>query len=331
MEFLFQVKDLKKYYPVNTGLFHSNSQILRAVDGVDMEIAQEETLGLVGESGCGKTTTGRLMLNLETATDGQILYRGADLTKMNKSESRRFNAEVSAVFQDPAESLNPRKKVYETLSTPYGVHDRSTPRQEIRKRVIELLDTVGLQPPERFMDRYSHELSGGQKQRVCIARAIALKPKFIIADEPVSSLDVSIRGQIINLFSDLQTKYGLTLLFISHDLAVVRTICRRLAVMYLGRIVEEGPTDKVLDKSLHPYTRGLIAASPIPDPRKSRANRPLLTGEVPSAIFPPAGCSFNPRCPNREDICTRLKPKLVEVEPEHKVACYLFDQKTQLR
>jgi oligopeptide/dipeptide ABC transporter ATP-binding protein len=331
MEFLFRIRDLKKHYPVSTGLFHTGGRFLRAVDGVDMEIALKETLGLVGESGCGKTTTGRLMLNLETATHGQILYKGKDLTKMTKSEFRIFHAEVSAVFQDPYESLNPRKRVCDILSTPYAVHDRRVPRQEIKKRVIELLDIVGLQPPELFMNRYPHELSGGQRQRICIARAIALRPKFVVADEPVSSLDVSIRGQIISLFSDLQTKYGLTLLFISHDLAVVRTICRRLAVMYLGRIVEEGPTDRVLDRSLHPYTRSLIAASPIPDPRKRHYNRPSLIGEVPSAIFPPAGCSFNPRCPERKDICTRFRPELVEVEPGHKVACCLVDQKTELR
>ena len=294
-DILVDVRGLKMYFPVTEGVIISRVVAeVKAVDGVSFFIKRGETLGLVGESGCGKTTTGRCILQLETATAGEILYNGKDLTKLTQKEMSPIREKIQVIFQDPFSSLNPRMKIGDILSEPMAVHNIITDKEGRDNRVRELLSLCGLNP--KFADRYPHEMSGGQRQRVGIARALALNPEFIICDEAVSALDVSIQAQVINLLEDLRDEFGLTYLFISHDLSVIRHLCQRVAVMYLGHIVELAECDELYDNPIHPYTRALLAAVPIPDPAvEAKRAHEVVKGEVPSPINPPSGCVFHPR------------------------------------
>jgi oligopeptide/dipeptide ABC transporter ATP-binding protein len=320
-ENLVQVRDLKMYFPVTEGAIIPRVVAhVKAVNGISFDIKKGETLGLVGESGCGKTTTGRCMLQLEKATSGSIYYDGQDLTKLSKDEMRPLRQRIQVIFQDPYSSLNPRMKIGDIISEPMMVH-KTEPNAAARdKRVRELLSVCGLNP--KFADRYPHEMSGGQRQRVGIARALAVRPEFIICDEAVSALDVSIQAQVINLLEDLRDEFNLTYLFISHDLSVVRHLCQRVAVMYLGNMVELAETDELFDNPLHPYTQALLEAVPIPDPtiEKARAHQ-IITGEIPSPINPPPGCVFHPRCGIAVEECKKLIPEFREVKPGHWIAC----------
>jgi len=309
------------HFPVTEG-FIAQRRVgeVKAVDGVDFAVRRGETLGLVGESGCGKTTTGRCILRLEKPTSGEILYDGRDIAKADSKELLALRRRIQVIFQDPYSSLNPRMKVGDIIAEPIMVHgiERNAGRRSAR--VSELLSVCGLDP--KFADRYPHEMSGGQRQRVGIARALALNPEFIVCDEAVSALDVSIQAQIINLLEDLREKFHLTYLFIAHDLSVVRHLCQRVAVMYLGHVVELAQCDELFDNPLHPYTRALLAAVPVPDPtvEANRAFQPVQ-GEVPSPINPPPGCVFHPRCPLAVEECRRTRPELRELRPAHWVAC----------
>ncbi|MFY0611230.1 MAG: ABC transporter ATP-binding protein [Hyphomicrobiaceae bacterium] len=320
-ETLVQVRDLKMHFPVTEGaIIPRVIAHVKAVNGISFDIKKGETLGLVGESGCGKTTTGRCMLQLETATSGSIYYDGKDLTKLSKDEMRPLRQRIQVIFQDPYSSLNPRMKIGEIISEPMMVHKTEPDAAARDKRVRELLALCGLNP--KFADRYPHEMSGGQRQRVGIARALAVRPEFIICDEAVSALDVSIQAQVINLLEELREEFDLTYLFISHDLSVVRHLCQRVAVMYLGNMVELAETDELFDNPMHPYTQALLEAVPIPDPtiEKARAHK-IITGEIPSPINPPPGCVFHPRCGIAVDECKKLVPEIREVKPGHWVAC----------
>lgn len=320
-ETLVQVRDLKMYFPVTEGAIIPRviAQV-KAVNGINFDIKKGETLGLVGESGCGKTTTGRCMLQLEKATEGAIYYDGQDLTKLSKDEMRPLRQRIQVIFQDPYSSLNPRMKIGEIISEPMMVHKTEPDAAARDKRVRELLAVCGLNP--KFADRYPHEMSGGQRQRIGIARALAVRPEFIICDEAVSALDVSIQAQVINLLEDLRDEFDLTYLFISHDLSVVRHLCQRVAVMYLGNMVELAETDELFDNPLHPYTKALLEAVPIPDPtiEQARAHK-VITGEIPSPINPPPGCVFHPRCNIAVDECKKLVPEFREIKPGHWIAC----------
>jgi len=312
-EVLLEVRNLVKHFEIGGGLFGGRRGLVRAVDGVSFAIRRGETLGLVGESGCGKTTTGRCILQLETPTSGEILFEGRDLTKLGADELRAVRRRLQVIFQDPYSSLNPRMTVGEIIAEPLHVHGIVRGAGARRDRVRDLLRQVGLLP--QHAGRYPHQLSGGQRQRVGIARALAMEPALIVCDEPVSALDVSIQAQIINLLEDLQAELGLTYLFIAHDLAVVRHISDRVAVMYLG---------KIYDDPLHPYTRALLSAVPIPDPElEARREHIVLRGEVPSPLDPPSGCVFHPRCPIAVDRCRQIVPELREVKPGHWAACLL--------
>ncbi|HEY1931361.1 MAG TPA: ABC transporter ATP-binding protein [Acetobacteraceae bacterium] len=318
---LLQVKGLRMHFPVTEGIV-TRRKIgeVKAVDGIDFTVRRGETLGLVGESGCGKTTTGRCILRLERPTEGEIIYDGVDVATLPPKDLLALRRRIQVVFQDPYSSLNPRMKVGEIIGEPIYVHGIERDSTKRAARVAELLTVCGLNP--RFADRYPHEMSGGQRQRVGIARALALEPEFIVCDEAVSALDVSIQAQVINLLEDLREKFGLTYLFIAHDLSVVRHICHRVAVMYLGRIVELADADELFSNPLHPYTQALLAAVPVPDPsvEAARAFRPVQ-GEVPSPINPPSGCVFHPRCPIAVAECRRARPVVREVRPDHYVAC----------
>jgi oligopeptide transport system ATP-binding protein len=321
-EALLQVRNLVKHFEVGSGMFGGRRALVRAVDGVSFSIGRGETLGLVGESGCGKTTTGRCILQLEAPTSGEILFEGRDLTRLGPDELRAVRRRLQVIFQDPYSSLNPRMTVGDIIAEPLGVHGIVRGAGARRDRVRDLLRKVGLLP--QHAARYPHQLSGGQRQRVGIARALAMEPALIVCDEPVSALDVSIQAQIINLLEDLQADLGLTYLFIAHDLAVVRHISDRVAVMYLGKIVELADRKTLYDDPLHPYTRALLSAVPIPDPElEARREHLVLRGEVPSPLDPPAGCVFHPRCPIAEDRCRRVVPELREVKPGHWAACLL--------
>ena len=318
---LVEVRGLRMHFPVTEGvLLGRKVGEVKAVDGVDFAIYRGETLGLVGESGCGKTTTGRCILRLEQPTDGAILYDGADISRLGRKELLALRRRIQVIFQDPYSSLNPRMKVGAIIAEPMRVHGIGGTARERTARVRELLSVCGLNPD--FADRYPHEMSGGQRQRVGIARALALHPEFIVCDEAVSALDVSIQAQVVNLLEDLRARFALTYLFIAHDLSVVRHICQRVAVMYLGRIVELAECDELFDNPLHPYTQALLSAVPVPDPsvEATRAFQPVK-GEVPSPINPPSGCVFHPRCPIAVESCRQARPQLRELRPGHWVAC----------
>ncbi|MBI4561361.1 MAG: dipeptide ABC transporter ATP-binding protein [Candidatus Rokubacteria bacterium] len=318
---ILEVRDLVKHFPVGGGgLLGKHVGLVRAVDGVSFSIRKGETLGLVGESGCGKTTTGRCILQLERPTSGQVLFEGRDLTRMSETELRSLRRRMQVIFQDPYSSLNPRMTVGQIIAEPLKVHAIVPDREERRKRVAELLSVAGLLPAHAH--RYPHELSGGQRQRVGIARVLAMEPSLIICDEPVSALDVSIQAQIINLLEELQERYGLTYLFVAHDLSVVRHISDRVAVMYLGKVMEVADRKTLYEEPLHPYTKALLSAVPIPDPEvEARREHIVLGGEVPSPLNPPSGCVFHPRCPIAIEECRRVVPELRQVKPGHWAAC----------
>ncbi|MEW6137546.1 MAG: dipeptide ABC transporter ATP-binding protein [Thermodesulfobacteriota bacterium] len=316
---LIRVEGVEKHFPVRTGFLGGIAASLRAVDGVDLEIYPGETLGLVGESGCGKSTLARLILGLERPTAGRVIFDGQDLGTLSSRQMKLIRRRMQIIFQDPYSSLNPRKTVESIIMEPLVIH-RIGSRSERIERVKELMDEVGLRA--EFRGRYPHEFSGGQRQRIGIARALALRPSLIIADEPVSALDVSIRSQVLNLLEDLQEKYGLTYLFVSHDLSVVEHISDRVAVMYLGKIVEIGSRRQVYRQTLHPYTEALLSAVPIPDPTVKR-KRIVLEGDVPSPIDPPSGCRFHPRCWLRIPLCVHVVPPLHDVGDKHAAACHV--------
>ncbi len=314
--YLLEVRDLKQYFPVRTGWF--GAMPLKAVDGVSFEIEHGETLGLVGESGCGKTTVGRSILHLYKPTSGEILYESTKITPRNIEKYRR---EMQVVFQDPYSSLNPRMTVSDIVGEPLDIHHLYANRKEREEKIAHLLNLVGLNSDHAR--RYAHEFSGGQRQRIGIARALAVEPKFIVCDEPVSALDVSIQAQVINTFEELQEKLGIAYLFIAHDLLVVQHISRRIAVMYLGRIVEIADSDEVIAHPMHPYTQSLISAIPIPDPETARhKHRIPLEGDVPSPLHMPSGCPFRTRCRYATERCAQECPSLAEVAPGHRIACW---------
>lgn len=324
---LLDVKNLVMHFPLTEGIiFQRQVGAVQAVDGVSFHVNRGETLGLVGESGCGKSTTGRAILQLYKPTAGEVVFDGKDLTKLDGGDMRRMRRHLQMVFQDPYASLNPRMTVGNIVSEPMQIH-KLVPKNERTERVQELLQTVGLNP--YFANRYPHEFSGGQRQRIGIARALAANPDFIVCDEPVSALDVSIQAQVVNLLEDLQDKLGLTYLFIAHDLSVVRHISDRVAVMYLGKIVEMADRNELYDDPLHPYTKALLSAVPIPDPViEKRRERIILTGDVPSPINPPSGCHFHTRCPYVMDVCKQQDPLFVDQGSGHFVACHLYPGST---
>lgn len=324
---LLDVKNLVMHFPLTEGIiFQRQVGAVQAVDGVSFHVNRGETLGLVGESGCGKSTTGRAILQLYKPTSGEVIFDGKDLTKLDGGEMRKMRRHLQMVFQDPYASLNPRMTVGNIVSEPMQIH-KLVPKNERTERVQELLQTVGLNP--YFANRYPHEFSGGQRQRIGIARALAANPDFIVADEPVSALDVSIQAQVVNLLEDLQDKLGLTYLFIAHDLSVVRHISDRVAVMYLGKIVEMADRNSLYDDPLHPYTKALLSAVPIPDPViEKRRERIILTGDVPSPINPPSGCHFHTRCPYVMDVCKQQDPIFADQGGGHYVACHLYPGST---
>ena len=313
-EVLLEVKNLKKYFKTPNGMLH-------AVDDVSFTIEKGRTLGVVGESGCGKTTTGRTILRLTEPTSGQIIFDGEDITKLSKEQMRKKRGDMQLIFQDPFSSLNPRKMVSQIIAEPIIYNKLVTGKENVEKRVAELMETVGL--AERLTNAYPHELDGGRRQRVGIARALAMNPKFIVCDEPVSALDVSIQAQILNLMKDIQKKHGITYIFITHDLSVVNHFSDDIAVMYLGRMVEKAPAEALFEEPLHPYTKALLSAIPVPNIH-SKKERILLTGEVTSPVNPPKACRFASRCPYATDKCRSEEPDLIEVKPDHFVACHLI-------
>jgi len=321
-EVLLEVRDLVKHFPVGGGFFKRAEGTVRAVDGVSFTLRRGETLGLVGESGCGKTTTGRCILQLERPTSGQIVFEGTDLATHSPQQLRGLRRHMQVIFQDPYSSLNPRMTIGQILAEPLKVHRLASGKAAREKRIQELLKQVGLLP--QHAQRYPHQLSGGQRQRVGIARALAMEPSLIICDEPVSALDVSIQAQIINLLEELQGRLGLTYLFIAHDLSVVRHISDRVVVMYLGKVVEVADRQTLYEAPLHPYTRALLSAVPIPDPKlEATRERTVLRGEIPSSLTPPGGCVFHTRCPKAEARCSAEIPRLREIQPGHWGACHL--------
>ncbi len=321
-DILVEVRQLKKYFPITKGMvFQRTFGAVKAVDGVSFNISRGETLGLVGESGCGKTTAGRTILGLYQPTDGEVKIEGKDLCKTKRKDMLEIRRKATMIFQDPFASLNPRWTVNSIVSEPLRVHKLFKTEKQRNERVFELLDLVGLNG--RLYNRFPHEFSGGQRQRIGIARALASNPNFIVCDEPISALDVSIQAQVVNLLEDLQDKFCLTYLFIAHDLSMVRHICDRVAVMYLGVIVELGERNELYENPYHPYTQALLSAVPIPDPKKDRERRRvILTGDVPSPVNPPSGCRFHNRCPIAKTICSEITPEWREISEKHWVACH---------
>ena len=327
---LIEVKHLKKYFLKSQGLlstlFREDKGYIKAVDDVGFSIRRGEAFCVSGESGCGKTTLGKTILKLIEPDEGQIIYRGEDIAPLEQKEMRKWRTKMQIIFQDPYESLDPRAKIYDSISEPLVVNRLVKSYSETRERVMQALELAGLVPVENYIYKYPHNLSGGERQRVGIATALALEPEFIVADEPVSMLDVSTRAEILSLMTGLRDKYNVAFLYITHDLALARYICDSIAIMYLGKIVEMGSTDAALGKPLHPYTKALIAAVPIPDPT-SRRVEVVLKGEIPSPVNPPSGCRFHTRCPvMMGEICRKERPRLVEIEKGHYVACHLYSK-----
>lgn len=322
-ENILEVKNLKKHFPIKAGVFQHVVGHVKSVDGVSFNIKKGQTFGLVGESGCGKTTIGRTILRLTEPTGGEAILNGKDIFKMPRKELRKIRPDIQIIFQDPYSSLDPRMPVGEIIGEAVRQHN-IVPKSEYRDYILKIMNDCGLRP--YHIDRYPHEFSGGQRQRICIARALALNPSLIIADEPVSALDVSIQAQIINLMKDLQKKRGISYLFISHDLSVIKYISDVIGVMYLGNLVEMASKDEIFDNPMHPYTKSLLSAIPIPDP-DFKMNRTILKGDLPSPANPPVGCKFNTRCPNCMEICRKEEPKLRIFENDHKVACHLYNDK----
>jgi peptide/nickel transport system ATP-binding protein len=326
-ETLIRVVDLKKYFPISLGFFSSlitrKPPVVKAVDGISFDVKKGEIFGLAGESGSGKTTTGRLILRLLEPTSGEVYFREKEITNIPEKKFKEFRRKMQIIFQDPYESLNPKMIIRDIIAEPLRVQGIKN-EDEVMKRVVQTLEDVELIPPEEFLYRFPHELSGGQRQRVACARALVVQPEFIVADEPVSMLDVSIRAEILNLMVDLVEKYHVSFLYITHDLALARHLCNRLAIMYLGKIMEKGFVEDVISNPLHPYTRALLNAVPIPDPTSRRVTV-VIKGEIPSPINPPSGCRFHTRCPNiKGDICRREEPKLIDLGNGHYVACHLY-------
>ena len=318
---LIRVQNLKKHFPITAGVFRRQVGTVKAVDGISFDLLPKETLGLVGESGCGKTTAGRTVLNLYTATEGQVYFGQTEVTALGGNQLRLMRQKMQMIFQDPQDSLNPRMTVGSIISEPLMEHTKASGSQRT-ERVEELLQAVGLNA--KYMNRYPHEFSGGQRQRIGVARALALNPEFIICDEPIAALDVSIQAQVVNLLEDLQEKLGLTYLFISHDLGMIRHIARRVAVMYLGHIVEIATSQDLYRRPQHPYTQALLSAVPTHDPvREQTRKRIILTGDVPSPADPPSGCPFRTRCPSAESKCAEEVPELRQIGTGHRVACHL--------
>ena len=318
---LLKVDGLVKHFPITRGIFRRQVGTVKAVDGISFEIKGRETLGLVGESGCGKSTTGRLILQLLEATSGKVFFKEHELTSISKTDLRKQRPQMQMIFQDPQDSLNPRMTVGSIISEPMLEHQRLKKKQR-QERVEQLLNSVGLDP--NVTNRYPHEFSGGQRQRIGIARALSLSPDFIICDEPIAALDVSIQAQVINLLEDLQEEFGLTYLFISHDLSMIRHIANRVAVMYLGRIVELASSQELYSRPVHPYTKALLSAVPLHDPvLEKKRRRTILTGDVPSPADPPSGCHFSTRCPVAEENCFKIAPEWREISSGHNVACHL--------
>jgi oligopeptide/dipeptide ABC transporter ATP-binding protein len=321
MSTLVEVRDLVKHFPITRGIvIQRKIGAVQAVDGVSFDIEQGETLGIVGETGCGKSTTARLIMRLLTPTGGSVRFDGQDITQLQGAKLKAVRREMQMIFQDPYSSLNPRKTIGSIIGEPFAIHGLEQGKGERRKAVQALMETVGLNP--EHYNRYPHEFSGGQRQRIGVARALALKPKLLIADEPVSALDVSIQAQVLNLLRDLQREFGLTVVFIAHDLSVVRHMCDRVAVMYLGKIVEIGPGDALYGFPRHPYTGALLAAVPVVDPSRHGETRPLLGGDVPSPANPPSACRFHTRCPKAQERCSTDEPELEEKGSGTRVACH---------
>ena len=329
VKYILEARNLRKYFPIKLGFFKTliskTLPLVRAVDNVSFKIEEGEIFGLVGESGCGKTTTGRIVLRLIEPTAGRIFFNQRDITFLPREEMRKLRRYMQIIFQDPYESLNPRMSVFDIVAEPIRVLELESEEEKILDMVTRTLEQMGLVPAEQFLYRFPHEISGGQRQRVAIARALVTDPKFLVADEPVSMLDASIRVEVSKLMLEMVKKRGISMLYITHDLALARYMCDRIAVMYLGEIVEKGPTDEIVSNPLHPYTQALMLAVPVPDPTSKRL-KVIVKGEVPSPINPPPGCRFHPRCPKAQSICKEKKPELIEVESGRFVACH-FPQK----